>query len=152
MGVPCLILRVSGSKSQPGSGVPPPASANSSWRVVKAPMVMFLQKSGPRPGFSLALGSALKVVGSHSSRATICTGVGGLFCAAPLNGQMRKAAIMLSVYQFIFCFVDSREILLFIVFSLQMIVSLPLKTTTRALRSCDGEGTRRASVRVFVSP
>src|SRR6201987_1637607 len=70
IGVPLLTTRVSGSKSQLGSGVPAAALANRSLKVVENPRAMFLQKSGPM--------AALKVVGSHSSRATICAGTCGL--------------------------------------------------------------------------
>jgi len=45
--VPRLIVDLSGSKSQPGSGVPVSANANGSDRMVNAPSVTFLQKSGP---------------------------------------------------------------------------------------------------------
>src|SRR5262252_7292242 len=58
------MLRVSGSKSQLGSGCPSPASVNSLEKDVTAPIATFLQKSGPS--------MALKLLGSHSSRATIC--------------------------------------------------------------------------------
>src|SRR5437899_10934902 len=61
------MLRVSGSKSQPGSGVPAAAVANKSDNVVNAPSVTLGQKSGPS--------AALKVVGSHSSKATTCAGL-----------------------------------------------------------------------------
>src|ERR1700730_10349666 len=66
MVVPFLIVSVSGSKSQFGSGVPAAAFANSAENVVDAPSAMFLQKSGPT-----AVG-ALKVAGSHSSKETTC--------------------------------------------------------------------------------
>src|SRR5260221_3994569 len=78
--VPCLIVRASGSKSQPGSGVPAWALENRSVNTVNAPSVTFLQKSAPS--------AALNVVGSHSSNATTCTvaGVGASSsCAAPAN-------------------------------------------------------------------
>src|ERR1700738_2798496 len=54
----------SGSKSQPGSGVPLATFANKSANFVAAPSATFLQKSGPS--------AALKVAGSHSSKATTC--------------------------------------------------------------------------------
>src|SRR5664279_340542 len=60
---------MSGSKSQPGSGSPPAALANKSERGVEAPSAALRQKSGPN--------SALNVVGSHSSKATICATGGG---------------------------------------------------------------------------
>src|SRR5260221_2894781 len=60
----------SGSKSQPGSGVPLATLANKSANFVAAPSAAFWQKSGPR--------AALKVAGSHSSKATTCTRLGGL--------------------------------------------------------------------------
>lgn len=52
----------------PRSGVPAVALLNKSDNVVKATSVTFLQKSG--------LSVALKVIGSHSSKATICTSRG----------------------------------------------------------------------------
>jgi hypothetical protein len=64
------MCNTSGSKSHLGSGVPACASANKLDNVVNAPREMFLQKSAPS--------AALKVVGSHSSRATTsATGAGG---------------------------------------------------------------------------
>src|SRR5207248_6212191 len=57
-----LTLSASGSKSQPGSGVPAAAFANKSANLVDAPRVTFLQKSAPS--------AALKVAGSHSSNMT----------------------------------------------------------------------------------
>src|SRR5260370_33919477 len=69
-GVPFLLLRVSGSKSQPGSGVPAPALANKSDIVVAYPSAAratLAQKFGPS--------AALKVLGSHSSKATTCAGL-----------------------------------------------------------------------------
>jgi hypothetical protein len=58
-----LILTVSGSKSQLGSGWPLRAESNSLSSGVNAPSVTFLQKSAPS--------AALKLDGSHSSSATI---------------------------------------------------------------------------------
>src|SRR6266700_6619464 len=86
--VPSLILRTSGSKSQPGSGVPAAAFANRSDKVVlnpSAPSATFLQKSGPS--------AALKVNGSHSSNATTWERLGAFSCVfacatacvAPIN-------------------------------------------------------------------
>src|SRR4051794_8035934 len=72
MVVPFLMLTMSGSKSQFGSGVPAAALANKSCNLVNAPSVTFLQKPGPS--------AALKVVGSHSSNAMTCVGLNGLFC------------------------------------------------------------------------
>src|SRR5260370_9021132 len=63
------MLTVSGSKSQPGSGVPAAGFANKSDNFVNAPSVTFRQKSGPS--------TALKVTGSHSSKATTCATLGG---------------------------------------------------------------------------
>ena len=57
-----------GNTSSARSGVPAAAFLNKSDNVVKAPSVTFLQKSGPS--------AALKVIGSHSSKATICTSRG----------------------------------------------------------------------------
>src|SRR6266404_6755094 len=76
---------MSGSKSQPGSGVPAAAFLNKSDNFVNAPSVTFLQKSGPS--------AALKVTGSHSSKATTCATLGGCSfsfscasaCVAPAN-------------------------------------------------------------------
>src|SRR5246127_6013273 len=70
--VPSLIFSVSGSKSQLGSGVPAAASAKRLASVVDAPREMFLQKSAPS--------AALKVAGSHSSRATTCASRGASSC------------------------------------------------------------------------
>src|SRR5207244_13152253 len=72
------MLTVSGSKSQPGSGVPAFAFANRSVNFVAAPSATFLQKSGPI--------AALKVPGSHSSKATTCAILGGSSpCVPPAN-------------------------------------------------------------------
>src|SRR5438552_6725585 len=75
------MLTVSGSKSQTGSGVPAADFTNKSDNVVTAPIATFRQKSGPS--------AALKVTGSHSSKATICARLGGFPCAsacvAPAN-------------------------------------------------------------------
>src|SRR5262249_53650344 len=60
--VPSLILSVSGSKSQPWSGCPAAAFAHKSDNVVNAPIVTFLQKSGPS--------AALKTNGEHSTKDT----------------------------------------------------------------------------------
>jgi hypothetical protein len=65
------MLIVSGSKSQPGSGVPAAAFVIRLGKVVEAPSVTFLQNPGP------AAVGALNVFGSHSSNATI-----GAKCAA----------------------------------------------------------------------
>src|SRR5882724_1906563 len=69
------MVTVSGSKSQLVSGCPSIASLNRSLNVVANgaanASATFLQKSGPS--------TALKVVGSHSSKATICTGVRAIF-------------------------------------------------------------------------
>src|SRR5580704_13587567 len=71
---------VSGSKSQFGSGCPDCASENRSDNVVKYPSEIFLQKSGPS--------AWLKVVGSHSSKATTWLSLriglrrGGFACAS----------------------------------------------------------------------
>src|SRR5450759_2157891 len=79
--VPFLMWSVSGSKSHFGSGVPACASANKSDNVVNAPSATLLQKSGPS--------AAVKLLGSHSSKATTCTRLGGFACAsasvAPAN-------------------------------------------------------------------
>src|SRR5258707_13434599 len=64
----------SGSKSQPGSGVPAAAFANKSANFVAAPSATFLQKSGPS--------AALKVAGSHSAKATTCATLGELFSSS----------------------------------------------------------------------
>src|SRR5437667_7481490 len=78
--VPCLMLSVSGSKSQPGSGVPAAAFANKSDNFVSAPSATFRQKSGPS--------AALKVTGSHSSKATTCARLGGSSsCVPPANNK-----------------------------------------------------------------
>src|SRR5258705_13285758 len=89
---------VSGSKSQPGSGVPAAALANKSFKVVANPSAAsatFLQKSGPR--------AALKVTGSHSSRATTWARAGGFDCAgakvAPANTkQLASNAYFTTVF------------------------------------------------------
>src|SRR5579863_9577298 len=67
---PFLIVNLSGSKSQPGSGVPAAANANRLANVVLAPRVTFLQKSAP------AAEGSLNVTGSHSSKATTWAGLG----------------------------------------------------------------------------
>src|ERR1700693_2834403 len=67
------MLSVSGSKSHFASGVPAAASANKSSNVVNAPSATFLQKSAPS--------AALKVAGSHSSKATTCAILGRFSCA-----------------------------------------------------------------------
>src|SRR5947209_4430906 len=72
--VPFVMRSVSGSKSHFGSGLPAAASANKSSNVVNAPSATFLQKSAPS--------AALKVAGSHSSKATICARLGGFSCAS----------------------------------------------------------------------
>src|SRR5713226_7581578 len=71
------MLTVSGSKSQPGSGVPAAASANKSDNVVNAPSVTFRQKSAPS--------AALKVAGSHSSKATTCAALGDFSCSSSIG-------------------------------------------------------------------
>src|SRR6266404_2086136 len=82
MMVPFLIERVSGSKSQFGSGVPAAAFANNAENVVDAPSATFLQKSGPT-----AVG-ALKVAGSHSSKETTCAVPGA--SSSPIQPPNRK--------------------------------------------------------------
>src|ERR1700676_1334815 len=80
---PSLILTVSGSKSQPASGVPEATLANKSDNVVNAPSVTFLQKSGPS--------AALKVTGSHSSKATTCGRLGECRCGECSSASARVA-------------------------------------------------------------
>src|SRR5882724_5789444 len=67
------MLTTSGSKSQFGSGVPAMALSNRSLSVVEAPSATLWQNAGPS--------TALKVAGSHSSKATTCAGVCGASCA-----------------------------------------------------------------------
>src|SRR4029078_12021695 len=79
--VPSLTRSSSGSKSQPGSGFPAAALENKSCRVVlkpSAPSATLRQKSGPN--------AALKVIGSHPSRATICATLDGFSCAPAYRG------------------------------------------------------------------
>src|ERR1700739_3205029 len=83
--VPFLIVRVSGSKSQFGSGVPAAAFANNVENVVDAPSATFLQKSAPT-----AVG-ALKVAGSHSSKETTCAVPGA--SSPPVQPANRKQQI-----------------------------------------------------------
>src|ERR1700739_1015865 len=80
--VPFLIVRVSGSKSQFGSGVPAAAFANNAENVVEAPTATFLQKPGP------AAVGALKVAGSHSSKETTCAVPG--VSSSPIQPANRK--------------------------------------------------------------
>src|ERR1700736_6501743 len=71
---PFLITNFSGSKSQPGSGVPASADVNKADSVVLYPSATFRQKSAPAP----AGGVALNVTGSHSSNATTWAMLGDL--------------------------------------------------------------------------
>src|ERR1700675_1327667 len=98
MVVPFLIVSVSGSKSQFGSGFPAAASSNNFENVVDAPSAMFLQKSGPT-----AVG-ALKVAGSHSSKETTCAVLGASsWSIQPANRkqQMTKPSLS-SVFVMVF--------------------------------------------------
>src|SRR5437016_6213316 len=78
------MLTVSGSKSQPGSGVPAAAFANKSDNFVSAPSATFRQKSGPS--------AALKVTGSHSSKATTCAELGGSPCSSAAGRKLKVRA------------------------------------------------------------
>src|SRR5262245_8108296 len=91
----------SGSKSQPGSGVPAAALLNRSCSVVakpRAPSATLWQKPVP-PSPS----AALKVVGSHSSSATTCTKLGPLCAMARVvptkiaHPASRVSAVTLSI-------------------------------------------------------
>ncbi len=68
--LPFLIVIVPGEKFQLGSGVPAAASESKLVNMVLAPNATFWQKPGP------AAPGSLKVTGSHSSKATICAGLG----------------------------------------------------------------------------
>src|SRR5215472_16367816 len=82
--VPFRMVIASGSKSQLGSGLLLAAFANNSAKVVDAPTATFLQKSGP------AAVGALKVAGSHSSKATTCATLGESSQAAPPANSKHK--------------------------------------------------------------
>src|ERR1700704_4093282 len=89
--VPFFMWTVSGSKSQLGSGFPAFAFANRSVNFVDAPSATFLQKSGPS--------AALKVPGSHSSKATTCATLGGFSwsCSAGAKLSVKAATKRLTM-------------------------------------------------------